>query len=160
MAFSSDQPLLSNQLSLSIDYPKPEEPDFLGTISLDRKRIVDAINTKEGALYLLQEIANFKQIFTPNKPFTNRNSYRFTYDVVQLNGGNIPAGASRSFPHGITSLRDAVLIYASCTSVTGLRFTVTYPYATLDIGNINFTNPLPADALSQVMFVAEYTKTS
>lgn len=157
MSFSSDQPFVSNQLPISIDYPKPDTPEFLNVLSLDRKRISDAVNTKEGALYLLDEIASFKQYFTQGNPQQNRNAYRKTFDLVNLNGGNIGAGATVTTPHNISGISSAVLIYASCTTITSEFFTVVYPDIFLDATNINFTNPSAA-ILTQCYVVAEYLK--
>ncbi len=94
MSFSSDAPLVANQLPISIDFPETSDPDFLSTLSLIYKRIADAANTKEGALYLLQELATFQLFFTLGDPQTLRNTYRFTYDLVDENGGNIPNGTT------------------------------------------------------------------
>ncbi len=63
MSFSSNVPLQSNQLPISLDFPDPTHPDFLDTLSIAFKRISDAMNTKEGALYTLEEIANFNNYF-------------------------------------------------------------------------------------------------
>lgn len=158
MSFSSDIPLQSNQLPISIDYPSPkDEKNFINTLSLDRKRISDSMNTKTGGIYQLQEQANFNQYFTTGNPQVNRNAYRSVYDVVNLNGGNIGAGATVAFPHNINGLSYSTLIYASCTSTDPIFFTVVYPYAYLDAVNLNFTNPL-GTALTSVIFVAEYLK--
>lgn len=158
MSFSSDIPLQSNQLPISIDYPSPkDEKNFINTLSLDRKRISDSMNTKTGGIYQLQEQANFNQYFTTGNPQVNRNAYRFVYDVVDLNGAPIPALATRSFPHNINGLAFSTLIYASCTSTDPNFFTVVFPYAYLNATNLIFTNPL-ATPLTSVIFVAEYLK--
>lgn len=158
MSFSSNIPLTAvQQITVSIDWPKPEEPVFLDTISLRDKTIAQAVNTKQSGLYLLQETANFKQIFTTANPQVNRNAYRYTYNLIALNGGNIGAGATVAFAHNITGLADAVIVYCSVTDANNLRFTVTGITTNLDAVNLNFTNPSGV-ALTQAMFVAEYTK--
>ncbi len=160
MAFSSDIPLQSNQLSKSIDYPATDRPDFIDILTLDRKRIVDSLNTKEGALYLLDEIANFKQYFTLGNPQVNRNAYRKTFDMVSLNGGPIGPGATVSQPHNIIGLLETVIIYAGVTSTadpTFNFFSVMYPYAYLTTTNVVFVNPL-GSIVNRCSLVAEYLK--
>ena len=157
MSFTSDIPLQVNQLSLSIDFPKDFDK-FLEVMALTYKKMVQVINTKEGGLYSLQELYNSNQYFTLGNPQRFRNVYRKTFDLVALNGGNIAGGAVVAFPHNITGLSSATLIYASCTSVTPQYFTVVYPNAFMDAVNINFINPLPATALSAAYFIAEYLK--
>lgn len=99
MSFSSDTPLQSNQLEISIDFPRPDTEDFNNMLSLSYKRIVDSVNYKEGSLYTLKEIANFQRFF-PNTnvssdgTFNFRNGYRTTFDFVKLNGGNIGIGVT------------------------------------------------------------------
>jgi len=97
MSFSSDIPLHSNQVSKSIDYPPTDSEDFIDILTLDRKRIVDSLNTKEGAFHLLQELASFQQYFSLNDPMNNRSGYRTDFDLVALNGG-VP------IPIGVTTL--------------------------------------------------------
>lgn len=99
MTFSSDQPLVSNQLPLSIDFPDPSTKDFSNELSLAYKRIADSVNYKESALYTLQEVANFQRFFPNQSGFTDntfnlRNGYRTTFDMVKLNGANIAVGVT------------------------------------------------------------------
>lgn len=126
--------------------------------SLLFKRIIDALNKKEGSLYYLQELGNFQQFYTAGQPYNFRTVYRKTFDLVTLNSGNIGAGATVTFAHGITGLANTALIYASCTSTASDFFTVVYPNAKMDATNLVFTNPLAGTALTQVSFVAEYMK--
>lgn len=99
MSFSSDLPLQSNQLEISIDFPKTDTEDFNNLLSLSYKRIVDSVNFKEGSLYTLKEIANFQRFFPNQSGFTDntfnlRNGYRTTFDMVKLNGANISVGVT------------------------------------------------------------------
>ena len=159
MSFSSDKPLQSNQLPVSIEFPDTDDKEFNNVLTLTYKRIADTSNTKEGALYLLNENANFRQFYTANNPQKNRNSYRKVFDLVILNAGVIGAGATVSFPHGITGLHESDLIYASCTSTDASpkRFSVMGPTVYLDDTNVFFTNPLGV-TLSQAIVVANYLK--
>lgn len=157
MSFNSDPATQVNQLPLTVEFPR-DENRFYEVLTLWAKRITNSINSKEGGLYSLQELFDFKQYFTAGNPNVFRNDYRKTFDITGLHGGNIAGGATVNFPHNIVGLGQGTLIYATCTAVTGLEFTVVFPYFTIDAANINFTNPLPATALSTVIGVAEYLK--
>jgi hypothetical protein len=153
----SDPASLINQLPVSLEMPKDFE-QFREISSLLFKRIIDAVNKKEGSLYYLQEIGNFESFFTSGQPYVFRTGYRYVFDLVALNGGNIAGGATVIFPHGIIGFKIGTLIYATATATTGISFTVTYSYCSMDATNIYFTNPLPGTALSSVIFVGEYLK--
>lgn len=160
MSFSSDVPLQSNQLPISIDYPDLDEPkEFLDTLTLDRKRIADSMNSKEGALYDLTEQANFRKFYDPANTQQTRNSYRSVFDLVILNKGNIPAGATVSFPHNIQNLYNNDLTYASCTTdeAKPRLFSIMGITVYLDDTKVFFTNPLGV-ALKQAIVVANYLK--
>lgn len=155
---TSDIALRVNQLPVTIEIPK-DQKEFYDFLYLHFKRISNSVNTRTGGLYSLNEQYNSNQYYTPNNPNIFRNVYRKTLDLVQLNAGNIGAGATVVFPHGITGLVNSALIYASCTSidVPPKFFTVVYPNVFLDIVNVHFTNPL-ATVLSQCVVIAEYLK--
>src|ERR1700677_1234479 len=114
MSFSSDPALLVNQLPLSITFPRDQDK-FLEILTELYKRIANAVNTKEGGLFIPVELFNFQQFFT-SPTGELRNVYRKAFDLVFLNGGPIPAGGTVVFPHNITGIKYATLIYASCTS--------------------------------------------
>lgn len=159
MSFSGDIALQVNQLPLTIDIPK--DPDEMRqSLLLYLKQMANSLNTKEGALYTLQELYDFKQYYTINNPNVFRNNYRSVFDLVQINGGNISGGATVAFPHNIKGLLYGTMVYAGCTSVTPTYFSVMGATAVwLDATNINFTNPLSGTALSSVIAVCEYLKT-
>ncbi len=156
MSFSSDKSLQSNQLPLSIEFPKIKK-EFDEVLSLTYKRTADAVNTKVGGLFFLQEQATFKQLYASGNPQSSRFVYRTVLDLVNLNMGDITASASVSFAHGISNLVNTMLIYASCTTTDSRFFSVVYPDVYLDSTTVYFTNPLAVD-LSQCIVVAEYTK--
>lgn len=93
MTFSSDNALNTNQLPISLDV-NPEDKDFGSTLILYLRRIANAMNTKESGIFILQENANFEQWFQTGNPQQNRNAYRITVDLVAINAGNIPVGAT------------------------------------------------------------------
>lgn len=173
MSFSSDRPLLSNQLPISIDFP--EDPTSLvSALTLAYKRIADAVNSKEGALYQLQESASFNQFFPTNLSSNSNNSlnlrpvYRMVYDLVELNGGPIPIGTTViNVPAG--QLIDGIV---DPTSLKGTG-TISGPiYVSLHSANSDatFDNTTPAaqtitvennypSAMDQAYLTFEYTKT-
>jgi len=160
MSFSSDVPLQANQLPISIDYPSLDDPkEFLDTLTLDRKRISDSMNSKEGALYDLNEQANFRKFYDPSDTQQTRNSYRSVFDLVMLNGASIGAGATVNFPHNIQNLFNTDQIYASCTTdeANARLFSVMGITVYLDQTSVYFTNPLGV-ALKQAIVVANYLK--
>lgn len=125
--FSSDQPLIANALPISVEFPRDQE-SFINIIDLLYKRIANSVNSKESALYLLQELATFKLYFTSNDPMVFRNVYRKTFDMVNLNGGNIAAGATVSFPHNITGIVACTFIFGTATTSDAPVRYVPLPY--------------------------------
>ena len=93
MSASSNQPLNTNQLPISLDV-NPEDKEFQNILLLYLRRVANAVNTKVSGLRLLQETANFQQWYQIGNPQQNRNGYLITIDLVNLNGGNIPTGAT------------------------------------------------------------------
>lgn len=93
MTFSSNQSLNTNQLPVSLDI-NPEEKEFGNILLLYLRRVANAVNSKGSGLFLLQETANFEQWYQIGNPQQNRNAYRTTADLVNLNGGNIPNGST------------------------------------------------------------------
>lgn len=157
MSSTSDQALQVNQLPVSLEIPT-DPKQFQEVISLLMRRVVDAVNKKEGSLYYPQELGNFQSYFTPGMPFVFRNVYRYVFDLVAINGGPIAGGASVTYAHGITSFVNGTLIYVTATDTNGLSFTATYPYSSMDATNIYFTNPEAGTALVAAYFIAQYTK--
>lgn len=157
--FSSDTGLLANALPISIDFH--DSSDLIETISLIYKRIANSVNSKEQALYTLAESPTFKLFYTRDDPQIFRNVYRKTFDMVDLNGGiPIPAGATVSFPHGITGLANTSIIYASVTTSEPRFFSFMYPNVFLTSTNVVVTNPDGAFALDQCDVIADYLKTT
>lgn len=155
--FSNDQALISNALPISVDFEESQD-NLIPTISLIYKRIANSVNGKESALYSIAEISTFIQYFTIDNPQKFRNVYRKCFDMVSLNGGNIPAGGTVSFAHNITGLFESALIYANATNTTGQRFSFMYPNVYLNATNVVVVNPDPANPLTQCDVIANYLK--
>ncbi len=158
MSSSSNIPGIANQVASSTELPKLEDSKlFVERLEKLLKDFSSVINTKEGGLITLQELFAFKTVFTTDDPQIFRNVYRKSFDLVDLNGGNIASGATVNFAHGITDITDSILVYVSCVSTDPEYFTAVYPDVFLDNTNINFTNP-HGSAVSSAIAVCEYTK--
>jgi hypothetical protein len=129
MSFTSDSPSQINQLPVSVEFPRTYE-EFIPIITLLYKRISASVNAKEGSLFSLEEQGNFQQFFTTGSPFTFRNVYRKTFDMVNLNGGNIAAGATFTTPHNVSSINAATHIYGTATTSEATPKYVPIPYVT------------------------------
>jgi hypothetical protein len=161
MGFSSDAPMQSNQIPLDVEFDV-NKPEFNEVLNLAYRRLANAINTKGGASYSIQENASFKQVYGLNDvtkepdSHKNRNGYRKTINMLVLPAVVAPA-ATLSVNHGISNISDAVLIYASCKNSAGQLFTLYHPNAYIDATTANIINTSGSDIV-QAMFVAEYTK--
>lgn len=157
MSFSSNQPLLSNQLPISIEFPL--DPNRLSeTLTDSYKRTVNAINSKVSGLFQSVETATFQQYFSATPNFY-RSGYRYVFDMIALNGGvNIPGSATvtvtNSFLTSISMLTD---IYGTATTVGGKMFGINYPNVYVTGNTLTFVNP-EATALKQCQIVIEYLK--
>lgn len=125
--FGSDQPLISNQLPISFDIPT-DEKEWKETMVQMVKRINSVVNTKEGAFFLPLEIANFEQWFTVGNTQKFRSGYRKTFDMVTLNGGPIAPGAVATFPHGISNISTATMIWGTATTDEATPKFIPLPY--------------------------------
>ena len=161
-------PSVVNQLPLSIDFPK-EQPKFLETLTLLYKRIADAVNTKEGGLFTLQEYFDSQQYFTPGIPNKFRNVYRKVFDMVNLNGGNIAPGSTISVAHDINGILIPTHIYGSATNSDSPAKFLPLPYVSATLitdqiqiyltpTNVVLINGSTQTTLTQAYVVAEYLK--
>lgn len=166
MSFSSDPALLANQLSVSLDFPEPDNKEFNNMLTLFTKRTVDAVNTKEGALYWPVEVATFQQYFTPSDPQNNRPTYRMT-----VNFGALPNTTTKSVAHGIDfgPSFNATRIYGAATDPVNLLY-LPLPYASpddatniemyIDATNVVITTGSDRSTFPICTVVIEYTKIS
>jgi len=96
MAFSSDKPLQSNQLPISLELT--EDPNkFYQQLELLIKRINNVVNTKLGGLLQPLESASYRQLFTPSDPQSFRPGY-----IICIQTGALPNTGTISVAHGIT----------------------------------------------------------
>lgn len=173
MAYSSDFALLSNQLPISIDFPRDKESydELIQCIDLLYKRIANAVNTKEGAIYQPIELASFgryplRSTTAPYPYLPNQfvNIYRKTIDF-----GALPNTALKSVAHGIafTTAFKMTIIYGCATDpVNQLYIPIPFSSPTLnqnikidiDGTNINITTAIDYSAFTMCNVVLEYSK--
>lgn len=130
MSFTSDNPLQTNQLPISVEYP--QDPKLLQVVNTETyKRTANAVNTKTSGLYLPQEIASFQQYFTSGNPMQNRDVYRKVVDF-----GALPNTAAKTVAHGITFDSNSTLtrLYAAATDPVNLLY-IPIPYASPTLAN-------------------------
>jgi len=130
MSFTSDNPLQTNQLPISVEYP--QDPKLLQVVNTETyKRTANAVNTKASGLYLPQEIASFQQYFTSGNPMQNRDVYRKVIDF-----GALPNAGVQTVAHGITFDANSTLthLYAAATDPVNLLY-IPIPYASPTLAN-------------------------
>jgi len=163
---SSDNPLNTNQLPISLDV-NPEDKDFQNILLLYLRRVANAVNTKESGLFLLQENATFEQWYQTGNPQQNRNAYRITADLVMLNGGNIPAGTTNivlstsTQPMKINGYLYPVQGFGGAVDTMGLSYFLNDP--DIYVRYNNSTNTIiiqnnSGNALTWCVWVMEYLK--
>jgi hypothetical protein len=167
MTFSSDNALNTNQLPISLNV-NPEDKDFDNILLLYLRRVANAVNTKESGLFLLQENASFEQWYQIGNPQQNRNGYRLTADLVSLNGGNIPVGATSlvlstsTQPMKINGYLYPVQGFGGAVDTSGLSYFLNDP--SIYVRYNSSTNTIviqnnSGNALTWCVFVIEYLKT-
>lgn len=166
MTFSSNQPLNTNQLPISLDV-NPEDTDYQNILLLYLRRVANSVNTKESGLFLLQENASFEQWFQTANPQQNRNGYRITADLVALNGGNIPTGttnlvlSSSTQPQNIQGYLYPVQGFGGAVDTGGLSYFLNDPdiYVRYNAStNTIIIQNNTANALTWCVWVQEYLK--
>jgi hypothetical protein len=166
MTFSSDPALNTNQLPISLDVD-PEEKNFQSILLLYLRRVANAVNTKENGLFLLQETASFEQWYQIANPQQNRNGYRTTVDLVNLNGANIPTGitnivlSSSTQPTNINGYLYPVQGFGGAIDTSGISYFLNDPNVYIEYNNSTNTiiiNNNSGNALTWCVWVMEYLK--
>lgn len=145
MSFSSDNPQVTNQISQTINLPKIQQSDLFQERLEDLLRnIANNVNGKIGGVYDQNEKGTSEQYFIDNNPQRYRQVYRKTFDMVDLNGGNIAPGATAGpFPHGISQVKESAHIWANCTADSGEVFSLMGTNVFADATDVTFTNNTP-----------------
>lgn len=165
MGFSSDQPMVSNQLVTNFQLPSAKETDlFDERLEKLLEKICDVTNTKEGAVYFLNEIATFQKYYVSGDPQSSRNVYRKVIDF-----GALPNTATKSVAHGVTFSANTRLtrLYGAATDPTAISF-LPLPFASptladnislsADGTNVIVTTGSNRASYTSVSIVLEYTK--
>lgn len=165
---SSDNSLLVNALPISESIP--QEPERLRTFfDTHLRRIASAVNAKEAADYQLKETGCFKLYFVTGEPLKFRNVYRYNMDIVDENGGNLTAGNTYTFAHGISGISAPTLLTGTGTTTDATPRFIPIPFVdSAVIGNqiqlhatstdIVVTMGASAPTLSQCYVLFEYVK--
>lgn len=130
MSFTSDNPLQTNQLPISVEFP--QDSKLLQVVNTETyKRTANAINTKASGLFLTEETASFQQYFTSGDPMQNRDVYRKVIDF-----GTLPNAGTKSVAHGIAFDANSSLthLYAAATDPVNLLY-IPIPYASPTLAN-------------------------
>lgn len=162
MSFSSSPSLVVNQLS-DTEYPDNFE-GFIEVFSRENKKVIDVVNSKESALYVLKEVGTFKQFFIPNDPLNNRFAFRRT-----VNFGSLPDTATKRILHGtpLPSSSRLTMLYGSATCIsTGEFFPLPFSSPTLannvsleaNRNEIIITTGADLTRFTDVLVVFEFTK--
>jgi hypothetical protein len=146
MSFSSDIPIITNQLQQTINLPEIKQGQlFQERLEELLREISNSVNSKEGGLYSLAETGSSELFYTQGNPQQFRNVYRKVLDFIDLNGANIGAGAAVNFPHNIVGVFESAGIYAHCTATDGRRFTVVFPDVWIDGTDAFIVNPIAVE---------------
>lgn len=127
MSISSERALLANQVS-DVDYPDNFE-EFIDVFNIEIKKIIDAINSKEGGLYTLQELSTFNRYYDTVNLSNLRNVYRRT-----INFGRLPNATTKHVSHGNTLNSEAKVtkLYGGATNlITGSFIPLPFSSTTL-----------------------------
>ena len=162
MGLSSDPTLLTNQV---YNYELPESyEEYKDVFDVEYRKLVDSVNSKEGALYLLQELATFQRYYIAGNPIKTINVYRKTF-----NFGSLPNATSKKLPHGIRMDANTKLtrLYGAATDPASRQF-IPLPFASPTLANnvsleANGTEIIVTTGSSRINFtqtsiVMEYTK--
>lgn len=162
MSFGSDQPLITNQLS-DFDVPDKYE-DFQDLFEQEYKKVIDVVNSKEGALYLPQELATYQRYFYPDQPGNTRNVYR-----KLLVFGALPNATSKRMEHNVSfnNVTRMTRMFGAATNPSSLEY-IPLPFASPTLVNnvsleadqtdVIITTAVDYSNYSDVTIVIEYIK--
>ena len=152
---SSDQPLVANQVDTP-DFADNFE-DFLEQFEREYNKLTDAVNSKEGALYLPQELATFQKYFDSVDPQSTKNVYR---KVIEF--GTLPNNSTKRVQHNVTLTSTARLtnLYGASTDPSSISFRPLAPgiELTADSTDIIVTTTSDLSNYRETTVVFEYTK--
>lgn len=162
MTFSNDQPLVANQVA-DTDYADNFD-DFKEQFDRENKRFIDALNSKEGALYLPQELATFQRYFDEENTQETRNVYR---KLIVF--GALPNATSKRVQHNITftNVTRMTRLYGAATDPSSIQF-ISLPFSSpilannvslqIDETDVIITSGIDLSNYINTTVVMEYTK--
>lgn len=162
MSFSSDAPLVSNQV-VNEEFPDTYE-EFIKMFEVSYGKLSDAVNSKEGGTYLLNEIATFQKYFNVDDPQNNRNIYRKV-----INFGALPNATTKSIQHDIQMDPNTIMtrIYGAATNPQLVKF-LPLPFASptlvnnvsleVDDEKVTIETGIDRSEYTEVTIVLEYSK--
>ena len=162
MTFSSDAPLVANQVG-NTDFPDNFE-DFHEIFEREYKKLLSAVNSKEGGLYLPQELATFNEYFDRDDPQNMRNVYRIVVDF-----GVLPNATEKRVPHNITFNANVRLtrLFGGSSNPSSIQF-IPLPFCSTtllenvmleaDQEDIIITTGSDRSSFKETTVVMEYTK--
>lgn len=170
MSSISDQPLLINQLPVSMEFPVGDDKRLAESLTLSYRRIVNTVNTKEGGLYSAQEYTSNQQ-YSLTDPSVFKNVYRKCFDMTIVAGVStpIPAGATRTIAHGITGFTELVHAYGGAKNSDATPKSIPLPYVSATLvtdqvqiymtaTNVILVNGATQTTLTSATAVFEYLK--
>ncbi|NGX57249.1 MAG: hypothetical protein K940chlam3_00135 [Chlamydiae bacterium] len=128
------------------------------------KKVNAAVNDKDIAQYVEQEILNGQKFFTPNESGKFRDAFRKV-----INFGALPDTTSNSIPHGITVDANTVFtrVYAVASDTVNFTY-IPIPYASptdannielsVDSTSITITTGNDRSAYTTTYVILEYVK--
>lgn len=148
-----------------------EFSNFLVTLTQTIGDIISTINSKEYAIYVLEEVLTNKLLFTPNadvlagRPQLIRNGYRIVVDF-----GALPNAATKSVPHNIENIDQFfrfIIIDGAASDPVALTY-IKLPFSsptlnenikvTVDATNVNITTAIDYTSYTTVYIILEYVK--
>lgn len=109
--------MVANQVS---DFDLPDNYEqFQEIFDREHKKVIDAVNSKEGALYLPQELATFQKYYDPGDPLRTLNVYR---KLVVF--GALPDSTTKRVPHNIAfnNVTRMTRMYGAASNLSDLRY--------------------------------------
>lgn len=141
MSFSSDNAQVTNQIPQTINLPKIEQSELFQERLKDLLRnVANNLNGKIGGIYDQSEKGTGEQYFIDNNPQRYRHVYRKTFDMVDINGGNIAPAAVVVTAHNMSQVKESAHIWANCAATTGECFSLMGTNVFANATNVSFTN--------------------
>lgn len=168
MSYPGFAPANTQSSYLPPEFDLPVELERFQDFISKRERLTASIlNIKTNGNFNLVELLTAEQWFSvQTNPQKARYSFRKVFDMVALNGGNIGAGATATFAHGITGITIPSRIFGTATTTAPRYLPLPYASATANLNieiyadatNVTVINGAGQPALTQCYITLEYLK--